>query len=200
MLSETNILYIDQQVMDFVKKLFDKNCPPYLLYHNLVHTEYVVKRVREIALYYLVNPIDSFVLTTAAWFHDTGQLFTYGQNHELESIKILKDFIKKKNIDESISDKIEACILATQIPHQPKSLLEEIMCDADTYNLGTSSFLRTDELLKKEFELITHKKPLNWDIETLNFLQSHKYFTSYCQAILDIGKQVNIKLVKSRIA
>jgi hypothetical protein len=44
---------------------------------------------------------------------------------------------------------LESCICATKLPQRPKSLLEEIVCDADKYNLGTENFLKSDELLKK---------------------------------------------------
>ena len=73
--------------------------------------------------------------------------------------------------------------------------MEEIVCDADTYKLGTKDFLKADKLLKKEFEL--RGMPVdNWEEKTLEFLQSHKYFTLYCQALLNKGKEENINLVR----
>jgi hypothetical protein len=85
--------------------------------------------------------------------------------------------------------------LCDQIAAQPTSLLDEIVCDADTYNLGTQNFLTTDELLKKELEL--RNVPVDfWEEKTLELLISHKYFTPYCQALLNKGKEDNIDLVR----
>jgi hypothetical protein len=94
--------------------------------------------------------------------------------------------------------KIESCICATKLPQNPKSLLEEIVCDADTYNLGTEAFIKTDELLKKEFQL--RNMPIdNWEEKTLDLLLNHKYFTSYCHALLNKGREKNIDLVRYRL-
>ena len=115
------------------------------------------------------------MLLAAAWFHDTGQLVGGTKFHEDRSVIIMKKFFGTKGIAKEIVDKIESCICATKLPQQPKSVLEEIICDADTYNLGTEAFLKTDELLKKEFEL--RNMPVdNWEENTLRLLVSHKYF------------------------
>ena len=108
----------------------------------------------------------------------------------------MQSFLALNEVTKDIIGKIEGCICATKIPQQPKSLLQEIVCDADTYKLGTKDFLTTNKLLKKECEL--RGMPVdNWDEKTLEFLQSHKYFTSYCQALLNKGREENIDLARS---
>ena len=166
------------------------------MYHNLEHTKTVVKRTSEIASNYDLTHAELFTLSAGAWFHDTGHLAGDSKLHEERSVMIMKKFLAPKGTVKEIVDKIEDCICATKIPQHPKSLLEEIVCDADTYNLGTKDFLKTDELLKKEFEL--RNMPIdNWEENTLNLLLSHKYFTSYCQLLLNKGREENIDLVRS---
>jgi len=89
--------------------------------------------------------------------------------------------------------------MATKIPHCPKTFLQEIICDADTYNLGTDEFLMTDELLKKEWGLRGLSVGREWDNITLDFLKEHRFFTSYCSGKLQEGKQENIDVFSRRI-
>lgn len=187
------------QVSTYVISLFNDYGGSDLLYHNLKHTTFVVKKSKEIAHHYSLSENENFILSTAAWFHDTGQLFHYGRDHEAESVIVMKKYLADKQIDSSIIGSIENCILATKMPHKPKSFLEEIICDADTFNLGTQDFLITDSLLKRECELKENKTIDDWDIKTLSLLEHHKYFTTYCRQLLNQGKQENINIIRSRL-
>ena len=125
-----SIQILTEQIPVYVSNLFENFQLASLLYNNITHTETVVKRTNEVASQYSLNEGELFILRSAAWFHDTGQLFGYGKYHEIESVLIMKDYIQRKDIESIIIDKIEGCILATRIPHDPKSFLEEILCDA----------------------------------------------------------------------
>ena len=191
-----NYSQLIEKISAHVIRLFNQYQSNELMYHNLEHTKTVVKRTSEIATNYNLSDTELFILSAGAWFHDTGQLVGSTKLHEDRSVLIMKKFLEPKGIAKEIMDKIENCICATKLPQRPKSLLEEIVCDADTYNLGTEDFLKTDELLKKEFEL--RNMPIdNWEEKTLNLLLSHKYFTSYCQVLLNKGREENIDLVRS---
>ena len=180
----------------YVKRLFNQYRANDLKYHNLEHTKSVIKRTLEIAANYSFKETELFILSAAAWFHDTGHLVGGPELHEDRSVIIMQSFLALNEVTKDIIGKIEGCICATKIPQQPKSLLQEIVCDADTYKLGTKDFLTTNKLLKKECEL--RGMPVdNWDEKTLEFLRSHKYFTSYCQALLNKGREKNIDLARS---
>lgn len=187
------------EVAAYVTDLFNHNTQSYLLYHNLEHTKFVIGKAEEIGYHYSLTSNEMSILVIAAWFHDTGQLFNYGKNHEIKSVALMKEFFSKKEIGYSTINVIEKCILATKMPHHPNSLLEEIICDADTYNLGTEDFPVTDDLLKKECEIKEHKKIYDWNTNTLKFLEYHKYFTSYCQQLLNGRKQENINIFSSKL-
>ena len=106
--------------------------------------------------------------------------------------------MQNHEVEQEIIEAIRKCIFATKLPHQPESFLEEIICDANTYNLGSNEFFITDALLKREFEL--RNIPIDaWEENTLRILSHHKYFTSYCQALLNKGKEENIIIVCERL-
>lgn len=187
-------LKLSQEISEYVINLFHQYPMDDLKYHNLKHTKTVVKRTSEIAADYPFSETELFILSASAWFHDTGHLVGGAKLHEDRSVTIMKNFLEPKGVAKEIIDKIENCICATKLSQKPKSLMEEIVCDADTYNLGTVEFLKTDKLLKKECTL--RNMPVdNWEQKTLNLLQSHKYFTQHCRTLLNKGRKNNIDLV-----
>lgn len=188
-----------QAIPEYVSLLFKRNGSPVLVYHNLEHTERVVSRTMEIRSFYRLGEQDSFVLFAAAWFHDTGQLFGIPEDHEDRSIALMEEFMSLHKIDREIVGQVKGCIQATKIPHKPETFLQEIMCDADTYNLGTEEFLRTDDQLREELSLRGFITLEGWNESTLLFLARHRFFTSYCRDLLQAGKQRNIDIVKARI-
>jgi len=190
---------LPQKVGLYVKGLYNQNQNPVLLYHNMEHTEFVVQKTCEIASNYSFDEKEIFILSAAAWFHDTGQLFGEPKQHERRSVVIMRDYLATKITDLKILDAIEGCILATKMPQEPLTLLEQIICDADTFNLGTTGFIYTDNRLKKESQLRNNIPAVGWDRSTLDILTKHKYFTPYCQALLNKGKQENIEIVLKRI-
>lgn len=184
------------EVRIYVTDLFHEYQRINLVYHNLNHTQKVVKRAGEIAANFSLSDTELFIVLVAAWFHDTGQLEGGPKDHEDRSVAIMKTFLKEKKVPKEIIGKIEDCICATKLFENPKTVLEEIVCDADTYNLGTEEFLTTDQLLKKE--CILRNIPVDhWEEKTLSLLECHKYFTPYCKALLKKGRERNIELVRS---
>ena len=91
-------------------------------------------------------------------------------------------------------------ILSTRMPRNPQGLVQEILCDADTYHLGTKEFKSTNKLLKKEFSRRNLTEPLNgWNNNALAFLQSHQYYTDYSKQLLEEGKQKNINRLRKKL-
>jgi HD superfamily phosphodiesterase len=186
-------------IENYVKGLFESNHNPALLYHNLAHTETVVSRCAEIAAAHSLSTEDQFILFSAAWFHDTGHLIEVGCGHEVKSVHIMRDFLQQHDIKDDVISKIEGCIMATSMPQNPATLLEQILCDADVYNLGTDEFKKTDQLVKAEIEQNLKTNFCNWDSITLKFLKSHHFFTDYCNRKLKAGKEDNVHFVEKRI-
>src|SRR5690349_16571563 len=190
-----------QKAESFVRALFEKNESKNLLFHNLEHTEDVVARAKEIASQYDISEKDKTVLFIAAWFHDTGHLFVEPAMHEVKSIEIMKTFMRSQSVSENddLVSAVEKCILATRLPANPKSLPDQIICDADTYHIGTAEFKQTDKQLRKEYlkrKLISPQ--VNWNKRSLEFLEGHKFHTLYCQGLLEGGKQKNMDRLRRK--
>ncbi|MDB5200470.1 MAG: hypothetical protein JWO92_2433 [Chitinophagaceae bacterium] len=189
---------LTNQIAVYITGLFRRYQKPILLYHNLAHTKDVVARAKEIAANYALNETELFIVVAAAWFHDCGHLFGPAAGHEERSALIMRNYLTEKKAEENILYDIEQCILATKLPYNPKSLPAQIVCDADSYHLGTNEFFLTNELVKKEFQLRNNYLPLNWDESTLSLLNHHNYFTTYCITLLQEGKQNNIAFMREK--
>jgi len=196
---DTNIIY--KKADDYVKDLFDKNANEKLIFHNLQHTETVVQRTKEIAAHYNLSETEMLVAYVAAWFHDTGHLFGTGfKNHEDRSVDIMKKFMSDYDNDSELIHSIENCILATKMPRNPRNLVEEIICDADTYHFGTKEFKDTNKRMLEEYSLREEKiSKEDWDEGTLQMLNAHKFYTAYCKDLLDDKKKDNIKKIKKKL-
>lgn len=177
--------------------MFQQHTPAYLVYHNIHHTRSVVAHAITIAAHYDLEEEDRFVLLAAAWFHDTGQMFARPEGHEEESVKVAHIFFHEQAVvPVRLVKAIDQSILATKMPQRPHSLVEQILCDADLYHLGTEAFTATDKLVREEFKL--RGLPVDhWDQGTLKLMQAHRYHTAYCQEKLNPGKEKNLLLLQS---
>jgi predicted metal-dependent HD superfamily phosphohydrolase len=191
---------IYKKVESFVTELFEKNQTEALLFHNLEHTENVVEHCKEIAMQYQLSEKDQFILYTAAWFHDTGHLFVDPIKHELKSVELMRDFLSKYVEDEQMLTEIGTCILATKMPRNPEGILQQLICDADTYHLGTKEFKITNKHLRKEYEARDIPEPPGgWRKASLEFMEAHQYYTDYCKNLLNEGKRENIEKLKKKL-
>jgi len=192
---------IDKKIEEYVTGLFDQMHSSALIFHNLEHTGNVVKRTKEIAGHYNVSEKEMLILFAAAWFHDTGYLFTEPGKHEEMSCEIMKKFMKDLVPDEQPITEIEACIMSTKIPRNPKNLLEEIICDADTYHLGTKDFKETNKKVMQESKL-RHPdlKTVDFKKGTIKMMEEHTFYTNYCKELLNERKAKNLQKLKTKLA
>lgn len=168
-----------------------------LYYHNLEHTEHAVKAAKEIAMYYKLNEEDHSVVVVSAWLHDVGYIISGSENHEEASVKVAKEFLFNEQASSEFIKKVEGCILATKMPQQPTNLLEEIICDADLYDLGTEHFKKNNKKVRKELEVFLGKELTGseWRTFSLIFLKKQVYKTEYCKNLLEAGLKKNIQAI-----
>src|SRR3954451_9239549 len=146
-----NIIY--KKAEAFVLELFGQCNDAKLIYHNLQHTQKVVSRAKEIAAHYNLIETDMLIVYLSAWFHDTGYIHAEPAVHEEKSIEIMRNFMKEFPEEGDLVISIEECILATKPGAKPGNLLQQIMVDADTYNLGTKEFNTTNYQVYKEYAI-----------------------------------------------
>jgi predicted metal-dependent HD superfamily phosphohydrolase len=190
-----------KKVEEYVRGLFAEKYDPAAVFHNLRHTEIVVSRTKEIAAHYNLSSREILILIAAAWFHDVGHLFTTPSKHEEKSVEIMKEFMSSQTDDKELITEIERCILATRMPRNPTNILQEIICDADTYHFGTKDFKHTNKLNKEECRLKTgtlNKKEFNK--KTIEMLEEHEFYTDYSKDLLTKSKKKNMKKLKKKQA
>lgn len=191
---------INTDVEEHVIKLFNELQPPQLVYHNLLHTKNVVQRSREIAEHFELSDREMFIINLASWFHDTGYLFVKPSDHEEKSVLLMHEFADKHQIPEDITAEVASCIMATRMPQQPQTLLEEIICDADTYHFGTKEFKFNNKLAGEEMrqQQLQNFSRSAFDESTITMLKDHSFFTSYAKDLLNSSKKKNIKKLKKQ--
>jgi len=182
-----------ENVKHYVLNYFSGHHDKDLVYHDLQHTKDVVANTTRIANHYQLSEEDFFVVVAAAWLHDIGY-FIDKANHEEAGAAAAGDLLPQFNVDPALIEQVKGCIIATKLPQKPVGLLQEIVCDADLYHLGTEEFSDRSKILRKEIALIKHidfdKK--QWRKKNIEMLQSHQYFTDYAKLTLNKQYQKNL--------
>ncbi|UYQ93368.1 DUF5706 domain-containing protein [Chitinophaga horti] len=185
----------------YVTQQFEQNANPVLVYHNLGHTRQVVKAVTQISAFYRLRDDDLTIVMIAGWFHDMGYVLGVRKGHEERGAEEARIFLQQHNAPESIIAGVSACILATRLPQTPDTLLEQIVCDADLFHLGSKDYRDTDKRLRSEVELVAGEKipSEQWTMGSIAFLESHHYHTSYCQTLLKSQKEENLERLRTKL-
>jgi hypothetical protein len=114
---------------------------PLTTYHSLVHTrDEVAPAADQFAVLEDVTGEDLLLLRTAALYHDIGFVEQH-HDHEDGSVRIVTTVLPGFGYEPVQIDVIVGIILATQLPQQPHTLLEQIMADADLNILGQADYL-----------------------------------------------------------
>ncbi|MES2371178.1 MAG: YitT family protein [Bacteroidota bacterium] len=182
----------------FIITKLEKELPGYLSYHNVGHTNKVLKHTLEIAALEGIGGEDLDLLSTAALFHDAGFIKKY-TGHEEVSCEMAKQFLPQFDYSDAQVERICGLIMATRIPQTPQDRLAEILCDADLYYIGTDDYGIMAEKLYPEFlkEGIANNK-MEWQRQQIEFLESHTYFTKRAQEKLSGKQKKNLIVLKAR--
>ncbi|XZF16365.1 Pycsar system effector family protein [Chitinophagaceae bacterium MMS25-I14] len=180
---------------EHVRSLFAQNQNPALPYHNLSHTEGVVKAAVQLADHYQLAEEDYAAVYIAAWFHDTGYLFGAVTGHEEKGAELATVFLTEQQAPALLIEKTQSCILTTRLPQQPKTLIEEIMCDADLFHFGTEQFKTSNKLVRKEVEMRLGAEIPDgkWLQGNIDLLREHRFKTDYARTLLQKGKEENLQ-------
>jgi ligand-binding sensor domain-containing protein/class 3 adenylate cyclase/predicted metal-dependent HD superfamily phosphohydrolase len=182
-----------------IMRVLEKGLTEKLHYHSIEHTRDVVKAVERIALMEGVTDEGLFLLKSAATYHDAGFVEEYDKNEPIGA-RLAEEILPKYGYTEQHIQTIKELIYVTQIPHNPKNKLEEIMCDADLDYLGRDDFHEIADKLRRE--LREHGKissDRKWDEIQVMFLEQHKYFTDTSKKTRQEKKNKNVEEVKTRL-
>lgn len=183
-----------------VYNLFHEQLNQNIKYHNYDHTLEVVTHAVEIAEGMKLSRSEMEIVMLAAWFHDTGYLYS-PKEHEERSAGIAGTFLQEQKYPEEKIEKVIGCIRATKVPQQPKNILEQVMCDADLLHLGKKGVIEKGELLRQEFENSKGEtiSERDWIKRSIDFFNQHHYHTTYALKEYNERREENILKLKKRL-
>jgi len=189
------------QIQSKIKSDFAQAEDSKLFFHNIDHTKKVVSRALKIGKHYELEREAFFILLAAAWFHDVGYLYGTREDHEDRGAELAGTYLSGEGFDNTLIGSVKSTIIAATIERKPEELLARILCDADLYNLGTKAFSGQNKMVKKEreWQLKENISKQNWRIQTIEWMESHRFMTSYCQQRLEIRKQKNLQNLKDKM-
>ena len=181
----------------FILEMLKRELSPDLYYHSIDHTMDVYNTTKVFAKKESISKADTKLLMIAALYHDSGYLHQR-EDHESISCNIVRATLPGFDYTESDIETICGIIMATKLPQQPHSILEQIICDADLDYLGRDDFFEIGSRLFRELQaakLIANEA--DWDILQIDFLQKHRYFTQTAQHLRNDKKQVHLNQLLS---
>jgi predicted metal-dependent HD superfamily phosphohydrolase len=185
----------------YVKDLLDNELSEDCLFHTIEHTMDVVRNSEIIGEYSNLCEECKDVLRIAALFHDVGYIDSY-EDHEVGSATYASQFLKSKNVQESIIKQVVDSILATKMPQEPKDDIAKILCDADLMNMTFDDYFEHIDLMRKEWEK-TGKAKLSKQQAyktSLEFFKAHQYQSEYGKKVLQPKKEKIESKIKLKLA
>ena len=182
------------EVEKYVTLLLTEDLPHTLFYHNLTHTQRVVKKTKELIKGEDLDIKDYPNLIIAAWFHDTGYIKGC-DGHEENSVTIANAFLKKLNYSENNIAEISSLIMATKMSYHPQNIQEKIIRDADASHFASKNYMDIGNLLREEWKALdTHEfSDIKWIEENISFFtKHHRFYTNYAQENWQKNKDRNL--------
>lgn len=180
-----------------VQQFLEENLSDKFTFHNLEHTEYVVEKAEYIGKEAGLTEEEIILVKVAAWFHDIGYAVDI-ENHETLGAEKAAEFLRSKGIDESQIAKVKGCILATKITAHPKTLMEEVICDADLSHLAEEDYFDRIEKMRQEWKNHSYKKVSKSKFyeKSIEFFEKYPYHTDFAQKELAPKKQKTLEKMK----
>jgi len=179
----------------------ERELSPRLLYHSLRHTrDDVLPAAERLAALEGVNRDDLLLLRTGAVYHDIGFVVQCA-DHEEAGAQIAAEVLPRFGYTAEHVRVTRDLILATRLPQSPRTLLEEILADADLDVLGRDDFLIRNQALRDE--QAAHGRPTGdaeWYASQLKFLETHHYFTAAARTLREARKAKNIAALRELLA
>jgi uncharacterized protein len=172
-----------QSAIDHILSRLQAELPSHLHYHGHHHTLDVLRAADHIGSQLGITDKEAHLLSVAAAFHDCGFLVTYS-GHEAAGCEIARKMLPDFGFSSSDIELITEMIMATRVPQEPKTLLAEILCDADLDYLGREDFYTIGRQLFDEWMhvgIVMDEK--TWNRIQVKFLSSHHYHTEYSRKL-----------------
>lgn len=189
-----------QEAKKYISILLTTELSENCVFHTISHTLNVVSNAEIIGSYCKLDENALHVLRMCALFHDAGYVDAY-DDHERYSATRARTYLLLKKIDPDIIDQVEAAILSTKTPQDPRDKISKILCDADLMNLTFDDYFEHIDLMRKEWEKVgkAHMNSHEFYLSCLDFFQSHQYHTEYGKKILQPKKEMTELKIRTKV-
>ena len=195
-LTSIDFEHMRRDIMNRLKALL----PEEVVYHDISHTLNVEKAAIRFAKLEGVNEEDILLLRTAVLYHDAGFILQYHSNEEF-AVTMAINSLPGFGYSEEQTNTVVDIIRSTGSGQTPKTLLEQIMCDADHDYLGRADYYNVAKKLRLEMENFDEfMSDQEWVEFQLNYLENiHRYFTETAKNIRLQGKKARITELKEQL-
>lgn len=170
-----------------------------LHYHGVHHT---LDALNTCSIYLKHNKISNHeakLLRLGVLLHDIGFTETTIE-HEKKSAEIADKLLSEHGFSEKDKAIINGLILCTKIPQQPKTLLENIICDVDLDYLGRADFYAISNQLFQELIALDVLDDFDdWNKLQIRFLEAHAYHTDFAINNRQPEKELRIAELKKLV-
>jgi uncharacterized protein len=184
----------------------DHELPPQRCYHSIDHTrDEVAVMTARLAALSNIGGMELLLLQTAAYYHDIGFVVSHVE-HEEAGVRIATATLPAFGYSPAHIRQVGALIRATRLPQRPRTLVAQIIADADLDVLGRDDFLVRNRALRQELANYgKHFSDVGWYSQQLSFIRQHRYWTAAARGLRDMMKQHNAEqlaalLVEARAA
>lgn len=184
-----------EKLVDLVRRAYPK-----LDYHNSLHGFSVWAAARELSRKSSLSYGDRLALEAGALLHDKyhDNLVAargLGENED-KTARFATKYMYLVGFDLVTRQKTAKVIRATKMPQKPKDHLEELMCDADLYSLGSNQYMTWQDRLRREWG---KEENLDWWKLQYNFLTNHRYHSEEARELWGEQKKRNIEKVMDKL-
>ncbi len=184
---------------EFILGKISRELSTTLFYHSYYHVVDVLTAATYLAKAEKISEAETELLKVAVLFHDSGFIIS-PEKHEEQGCKYAKDYLPDFGYNGEEINSICDIIMATHFPHQPKTHLQEIICDADLDYLGREDFYEIGDKLFHELKSKNAVSDFNeWNKMQIRFLETHTYFTKSAQALRTERKLKHVEEIKEKI-
>lgn len=181
-----------------VLELLREELSPELCYHGLSHTLDVLEVCNDYIRRLHISGDDALLLRTGALCHDLGFTVSY-VHHEDHGIALALTFMREFGYSPAQRKVVVGLIRATEVPQNPKNLLERVICDADLDYLGREDYdIISNKLLMELKHFGVELSGKEWREKQIAFLEKHQYHTPFARKYREPVKQKHLKRIREQ--
>jgi predicted metal-dependent HD superfamily phosphohydrolase len=159
-------------------------------YHNFEHAQKVAEAFRKIGYLEALTETEINLGEVSAYLHDI--IHQNAPDDETRSAERVQEVLPQWGYSAKEVQTVTELIRATKFPTSPKNLLEQVMCDADIFYLGTEEYWQGSEQLRQEWNI----EYGTWNARQVVFIENVRYYTESARELTKLFLQRHLQKLK----